>query len=93
MERLAACEYYVGVVSQRTLGSMADEVAPPRDVVGIFWLGPPYSFCRYAAQRGLDPTFVREMEQAFLSAMGDDEVEQAVRYRRACNNLILGHRK
>ena len=90
VERVASGEFDAGSVSQRTMESMADDGSLPREEVRIFWSSPPYSHCCFTAQQGLDPTLYREIESAFLSVTGSDEVEQAVLRGEACSSFVPG---
>ena len=90
VERVAAGEYDAGAVSQRTMETMAGEGSLPREEVRIFWSSPPYSHCCFTAQRGLDPSLYREIEAAFLSVTGTDDVEEAVLKGEACSSFVPG---
>ena len=88
--RVAAGEFDAGAVSQRTLEAMAEEASLPRDRVRVFWSSPPYSHCCFTARRGLEPGLAQEIEAAFLSVTGADEVERAVLEGEACSSFVPG---
>lgn len=88
--RVAAGEFDAGAVSQRTLAAMAEDASLPRDQVRVFWSSPPYSHCCFTARRGLEPALAREIEAAFLSVTGADEVERAVLEGEACSSFVPG---
>ena len=90
VERVAAGEFDAGAVSQRTMEAMAGEGALPREQVRIFYSSPPYSHCCFTARNGLEPSLAQEIEAAFLSVTGADEVERAVLKGEACNNFVPG---
>lgn len=90
VERVASGEFDAGAVSQRTLENMAEDGALPRDQVRIFYSSPPYSHCCFTAGRGLDPSLAQEIEAAFLSVTGADEVERAVLKGEACASFVPG---
>ena len=90
VERVASGEFDAGAVSQRTMENMAEDGTLPRDQVRIFYSSPPYSHCCFTASRGLEPALAQEIEAAFLSVTGSDEVEQAVLKGEACNSFVPG---
>ena len=56
----------------------------------IFYSSPPYSHCCFTAQRDLEPALAREIEEAFLSVTGHDEIEEAVLKGEACSSFVPG---
>ena len=90
VERVVSGEFDAGSVSQRTMETMAEEGSLPRDQVRIFYSSPPYSHCCFTAQRGLEPSLAGEIEAAFLSVTGSDEVEEAVLRGEACSSFVPG---
>ena len=90
MERVSSGEFDAGAVSQRTMETMADDGSLPRDRVRIFWSSPPYSHCCFTAQRQMDPDLAEEIEAAFVSVTGSDEVERAVLQGEACESFVPG---
>lgn len=90
VERVVSGEFDAGAVSQRTMETMAEDGTLPREEVRIFWSSPPYSHCCFTAQRELEPSLAKEIEAAFLSVTGDDEVEQSVLKGEACNSFVPG---
>ena len=90
VERVASGEFDAGSVSQRTMETMAEDGSLPRDNVRIFYSSPPYSHCCFTAQRNLEPSLAREIEEAFLSVTGNDEVEEAVLKGEACSSFVPG---
>ena len=83
-------EFDAGAVSQRTMEAVAAEGTLPRDQVRIFYSSPPYSHCCFTAKTDLDASLAREIESAFLSVTGEDEVERAVLKGEACNSFVPG---
>jgi phosphonate transport system substrate-binding protein len=90
VERVAAGEFDAGSVSQRTMENMAEDGSLPRDQVRIFYSSPPFSHCCFTARKGIEPSLAQEIEAAFLSVTGSDEVEQAVLKGEACNSFVPG---
>ena len=90
VERVASGEFDAGSVSQRTMESMAEDGSLPRESVRIFYSSPPYSHCCFTAQRDLEPGLAREIEEAFLSVTGHDEIEEAVLKGEACSSFVPG---
>ena len=90
VERVASGEFDAGSVSQRTMESMAEDGSLLRESVRIFYSSPPYSHCCFTAQKGLEPTLAHEIEQAFLSVTGTDQVEEAVLKGEACSSFVPG---
>ena len=90
VERVASGEFDAGAVSQRAMESMAEDGSLPREQVRIFWSSPPYSHCCFTARRELEPSLAQEIEAAFLSVTGADEVERAVLKGEACNSFVPG---
>ena len=90
VQRVASGEFDAGAVSQRTMENMAEDGTLPRDKVRIFYSSEPYSHCCFTARRGLEPSLAGEIEAAFLSVTGSDEVEQAVLKGEACSSFVEG---
>jgi phosphonate transport system substrate-binding protein len=90
VERVVSGEFDAGSVSQRTMETMADEGSLPRDQVRIFYSSPSYSHCCFTAQSNLEPSLAQEIEAAFLSVTGSDEVEEAVLKGEACSSFVPG---
>ena len=90
VERVVSGEFDAGSVSQRTMESMAEDGTLPRDQVRIFYSSQPYSHCCFTARSGLEPSLAKEVEAAFLSVTGSDEVEQAVLKGEACDSFVPG---
>ena len=90
VERVGSGEYDAGAVSQRTMDVMAADGSLPRDKIRIFWSSPPYSHCCFTAQRQMDPRLAQEVEAAFISVTGRDEVEKAVLKGEACDGFVPG---
>ena len=90
VERVASGEFDAGSVSQRTMESMAEDGSLPREQVRIFYSSPAFSHCCFTAQRELEPALAKEIEAAFLSVTGTDEVEQAVLKGEACSSFVPG---
>ena len=74
VERVASGEFDAGAVSQRAMENMAEDGTLPRDQVRIFYSSQPYSHCCFTAWTGLEPSLAQEIEAAFLSVTGSDEV-------------------
>ena len=90
VERVASGEFDAGSVSERTMEAMTEDGSLPREEVRIFWSSPPYSHCCFTAQKELDPSLSKEIEAAFLSVTGSDDVESAVLKEEACNSFVPG---
>ena len=90
VERVASGEFDAGSVSQRTMENMAEDSTLPRDQVRIFYSSQPYSHCCFTARTGLEPSLAQEIEAAFLSVTGSDEVDQAVLKGEPCNSFVPG---
>ena len=90
VERVVSGEYDAGSVSQRTMETMAEDGSLPREQVRIFYSSPPYSHCCFTAQRDIEPSLAQEIEAAFLSVTGSDDVEQAVLKGEACSSFVPG---
>ncbi len=90
VERVTSGEFDAGSVSQRTMETMADDGSLQRDQVRIFWSSPGYSHCCFTAHTAMDEDQAREIEAAFLSVTGSDEVEQAVLKGEACGAFVPG---
>ena len=90
VERVVSGEFDAGSVSQRTMETMAEDGSLPREQVRIFYSSPGYSHCCFTARTGLEPSLAQEIEAAFLSVTGEDEVERAVLKGEACNSFVPG---
>ncbi len=90
VERVVSGEFDAGSVSQRTMETMAEDGSLPRDQVRIFYSSPSFSHCCFTAQRGMDASLADEIEAAFLSVTGTDEVEEAVLRGEACSSFVPG---
>ena len=90
VQRVSSGEFDAGAVSGKTLETMTEDGDPAAAAVRAFWSSAPYSHCCFTAQRGLDPALGREIESAFLSISGSDEVEQAVLRGEACDAFVPG---
>ena len=90
VERVHSGEFDAGAVSQRTMETMAEDGALPRDDIRIFWSSPGYSHCCFTSQRDLDPSLAAEIEAAFLSVTSDDPVGKAVLDGEACDHFVPG---
>ena len=90
VERVTSGEFDAGSVSQRTMETMAEDGSLPRDQVRVFWSSPGYSHCCFTTHREMDSGMTREIEAAFLSVTGSDDVERAVLKGEACNSFVPG---
>ena len=90
VEQVASGEFDAGAVSQRTMENMAEDGSLPREQVRIFYSSPPYSHCCFTARNGLDLSLAQEIEAAFLSVTGSDDVEQSVLKGEACSSFVPG---
>ncbi len=90
VERVISGEFDAGAVSQRTMDAMSWDGSLPRGQVRIFYSSPPYSHCCFTARSGLESSLFREIEAAFLSVTGADEVERAVLKGEACSSFVSG---
>ena len=90
VERVGSGEFDAGAVSQKTMDLMAEDGSLSRHPVRVFWASPSYSHCCFTAQRDMEPQLVGQVEAAFLSITGSDEVERAVLKGEACDNFVAG---
>ena len=90
VERVVSGEFDAGAVSRRTMDLMAEDGSLSRYPVRAFWNSPAYSHCCFTAQRDMEPELADQIEDAFLSITGADEVERAVLKGEACNSFIPG---
>jgi len=90
VERVISGEFDAGAVSQRMMDVMSADGSLPRDKIRSFWSSSPYSHCCFTAQRQMDPKLAEEVEAAFISVTGRDEVEKAVLNGEACNSFVPG---
>ncbi len=90
VERVVSGEFDAGSVSQRTMEVMAEEGALPREQLRVFWSSPPYSHCCFTTHQEMEAGLARDIEAAFLSVTGSDEVERAVLKGEACGSFVPG---
>ena len=90
IERVSSGEFDAGAVSQGTMETMAEDGTLAVDRIRIFWSSPGYSHCCFTAQRDMGPQLAGEIESAFLSVTGSEEVEQAVLEGEACGGFVPG---
>ena len=90
VERVASGEFDAGAVSKKTLEVMAEDGSPSAQQVRAFWSSPAYSHCCFTAQADIDPQLAAQIEAAFLSITGSDEVERAVLEGEACDSFVAG---
>ena len=90
VERVGSGEFDAGAVSQKTMELMAEDGSLSGHSVRVFWASPPYSHCCFTAQRDMEPELARQIEAAFLSITGSDEVEKAVLEGEACDKFVAG---
>ena len=72
------------------LETMAEDGTLAVDRIRIFWSSPGYSHCCFTAQRDMESQLAGEIESAFLSVTGSDEVEQAVLKGEDCGGFVPG---
>ncbi len=89
-QRVSSGEFDAGSVSQKTLEEIAEESTDQDHPFRVFWSSPTYSHCCFTAQRDLEPTLASQIEAAFLSITGSDEVERAVLRGEACDGFVPG---
>ena len=90
VERVYSGEFDAGAVSRRTLETMAEDGSEAVQQVRAFWASPPYSHCCFTAQSSIDPQLFGQIESAFLSITGRDEVEEIVLKGEACDSFVPG---
>ncbi|MCY4652934.1 MAG: PhnD/SsuA/transferrin family substrate-binding protein [Dehalococcoidia bacterium] len=90
MERVGSGEFDAGAVSQKTLEHMAKGAGLNVSRVRVFWSSPSYSHCCFTAQQDMEPRLASQIEAAFLSITGSDDVERAVLEGEACDNFVPG---
>ena len=90
VERVHSGEFDAGAVSRSTLVSMAEDGSESVQQVRAFWASPPYSHCCFTAQTDMDAQLVDQIESAFLSITGSDEVEEIVLRGEACDSFVPG---
>jgi ABC-type phosphate/phosphonate transport system substrate-binding protein len=90
VERVASGDFDAGAVSQQTMETMAEDGSLPREQVRIFSSSPGYSHCCFTAHREMEHRLARDIEAAFLSVTGSDEVEQSVLRGEACSGFVSG---
>lgn len=90
VERVQSGEFDAGAVSRRTLEAMAEDGSEAVQQVRAFWASPPYSHCCFTVQGDIDANLFNQIESAFLSITGSDEVEQIVLEGEACDSFVPG---
>ncbi len=90
VERVGSGEFDAGAVSRKTLELMEEDGSLSVYPVRVFWNSPAYSHCCFTAQRDIEPQLAGQIEAAFLSITGSDEVERAVLKGEACDNFVPG---
>lgn len=90
VERVASGEFDAGAVSKRTLEVMAEDGSLSEHPVRAFWSSPAYSHCCFTAQADMDRELAAQIEAAFLSITGSDDVERAVLEGEACDSFVAG---
>ena len=90
MERVASGEFDAGSVSQGTLDRIAGDGSLAGHGVRVFWSSPPYSHCCFTAQGDMESQLSDQIEAAFLSISGSDEVERAVLDGEGCSSFVAG---
>ena len=90
VERVGSGEFDAGAVSKRTLDLMGEDGSLSNHSVKVFSASPPYSHCCFTAQRDLEPHILSQIEAAFLSITGADEVERSVLEGEACDCFVPG---
>ena len=89
-EQVASGEFDAGGVSRRTLDLMSQDGSQSEHPVRVFWSGPTYSHCCFTARQDMEPGLAAQIEAAFLSITGSDEVERAVLEGEGCNSFVAG---
>ena len=90
IDQVLSGEYDAGAVSGRTLKTLAERGTVPADSVRVFWSSPGYSHCCFTAQRNMEPTLYRQLEDAFVSVDGADPAGKKILEAEACNSLHRG---
>ncbi len=90
VERVHSGEFDAGAVSRRTLETMAEDGSEAVQHVRAFWASTPYSHCCFTAQGDMDDSVFSQIESAFLSITGSDEVEGIVLKGEACDSFVPG---
>ena len=90
VERVGAREFDAGAVSRRTLELMAEDGSLSRHSVRVFWSSPSYSHCCFTAQGDMEPQLAAQIEAAFLSITGSDDVERMVLEGEGCDSFVSG---
>ena len=90
VERVGSGEFDAGAVSRKTLELMEEDGSLSVYSVRVFWNSPAYSHCCFTAQRDIEPQLADQIEAAFLSITGSDELERAVLKGEACDNFVPG---
>ena len=60
------------------------------DAVRVFWTSPSYSNCCFTAQRDMEPSLYRQLEDAFESVDGSDAAVKAILEAEACSSMSRG---
>ena len=90
VERVGSGEFDAGAVSKRTLDLMAEDGSLSSHPVRVFWSSPAYSHCCFTAQGNMEPQLVEQIEAAFLSITGSDDVERVVLEGEGCDAFVPG---
>ena len=90
VERVGSGEFDAGAVSRRTMDMIAEESSLSVSPMRVFWSSPAYSHCCFTARREIEPLLADQIEAAFLSITGSDEVERAVLEGEACDSFVPG---
>ena len=90
VERVMSGEFDAGAASGRTIESMTADGSLAASDLRAFWSSPAYSHCCFTARGDMPLDAVREIEAAFLSITGADEVERAVLEGEACDSFAAG---
>lgn len=93
VERVGSGEFDAGAVSKRTLDLMAEDGSLSSHPVRVFWSSPAYSHCCFTAQGNLEPQLVGQIEAAFLSITGSDDVERIVLEGEGCDSFVPGEQE
>ena len=93
VERVGSGEFDAGAVSQKTMELMAEDGSLSSHPVRVFCASPSYSHCCFTAQRDMEPQLAGQIEAAFLSITGSDEVEREVLKGEACDSFVAGVEK
>ena len=90
LDRVMSGEYDAGAVSGRGLESLVEKGALATDAVRVFWTSPSYSHCCFTAQRDIEPSLYKQLEEAFESVNGNDPAGKAILEAEACKSMSRG---